>query len=103
MPSGRLGVADLSATTNTTIYTVPASVFSVVNVNLCNRTAASITVRIAVAASASPANSEYIEYGTTIPANGVLERTGIVMSTTNQLVVYASAVGISATIFGVET
>lgn len=103
MPSGRLGVADLSATTNTTIYTVPASVFAVVNVNLCNRNSTSVTVRVAVAATSAPNNGEWIEFGATIPANGVLERTGIVMSTTNQLVVWASAVGVSATIFGVET
>lgn len=102
MPSGRLGIADLSAITNTTIYTVPASVFAVVNINLCNRNSTSVTVRIAVAATSSPTNGEYIEYGATIPANGVLERSGIVMSTTNQLVVYASAVGVSATVFGVE-
>jgi hypothetical protein len=102
MPSGRLGIADLSASTNTTIYTVPASVFAVVNINLCNRNATSVTVRIATAATSSPTNAEYIEFGTTIPANGVLERTGIVLSTTNQLVVWASAVGVSATIFGVE-
>lgn len=103
MPSGRLGIANLSATTNTTVYTVPASVFSVVNVNLCNRTSASITVRIAVSATASPADTEWIEYGAIIPANGVLERTGIVMSTTNQLVVWASATGISVVIGGIET
>lgn len=103
MPSGRLGVANLSATTNTTVYTVPASVFSVVNVNLCNRTSASITVRIAVSATASPADTEWIEYGATIPANGVLERTGIVMSTTNRLVVWASATGISVVVGGIET
>jgi hypothetical protein len=103
MPSGRLGIANLSATTNTTVYTVPASVFSVVNVNLCNRTAASITVRIAISATASPADTEWIEFGAIIPANGVLERTGIVMSTTNQLVVWASAVGISVVVGGIET
>jgi hypothetical protein len=103
MPSGRLGVADISATTNTTIYTVPASVFAVVNVNICNRNATAVTVRIAVAATSAPTNAEWIEFGAVIPANGVLERTGIVMSTTNQLVVWASAVGVSATIFGVET
>jgi hypothetical protein len=103
MPSGRLGVADISASTNTTIYTVPASVFSVVNINLCNRNATSVTVRIAIAATSSPTTGEWIEFGAVVPANGVLERTGIVMSTTNQVVVWASAVGVSATIFGVET
>ena len=103
MASGRLGVADLAAVTNTTIYTCAAPSFAVVNINLCNRGATSVVVRIAVAAAATPALGEYIEYGVTIPANGVIERTGVLMSPTNQLVVYASAINISATIFGVET
>ena len=34
MATGRLGVADLSATTNTTIYTVPTDNFAVVTVNV---------------------------------------------------------------------
>ena len=103
MATGRLGAFDVSATTNTTIYTCGATSFSVVNVSLCNRTAAAVTVRIAVAANATPTAAEYIEYGASIPANGVLERSGIVMSPTNQLVVYASTTGISAMAFGVET
>ena len=103
MPSGRLGVANLSATTNTTVYTVPASVFAVTNVSICNRNATSVTVRLAVAATASPADTEWIEFGATIPGNGVLERTGIVMSTTNQLVVWASAIGVSVVVGGIET
>ena len=41
MATGRLGVADLSATTNTTIYTVPTDNFAVVTVNVCNRNATS--------------------------------------------------------------
>jgi len=79
MATGRLGVADLSAATNTTLYTVPTSTFSVVTVSILNRGATAATIRLAVAASATPADSEYLEYDTSLSAKGVLERTGIVI------------------------
>lgn len=106
MATGRLGAADLSATTYTTLYTVPASTFAVVTVNLCNRSASSRTVRIAVTTTAgpsAPANTEFIEYDSTLVGNGVLERTGIVMDAGKIISVYASSTDISATCFGIET
>jgi len=103
MATGRLGAADLAAATNTTLYTVPASTFSVVTVSLCNRSASAITVRIALSASGTPTDSEYLEYDVSITAKGVLERTGIVMDAGKFLVVRASAIGVSAVAFGIET
>jgi hypothetical protein len=103
MASGRLGAADLAASTNTTVYTVPTDNFSVVSVSLCNRGNQAVTVRVAVCASASPLNSEYIEYGCEILAKGVLERTGIIMDVGKQLVVWASNANVSAVVFGIET
>ena len=103
MATGRLGTSNLSATTDTVLYTCPASNFAVASVSLCNRNATSITVRIAVTASASPANDEYIEYDTTLLANGVLERTGIALDTTKNVVVYASSADTSVSVYGIET
>lgn len=103
MASGRLGVADLAATTNTSIYTCPASTYAVCTVSLCNRNATSVTVRLAVATSGTPALTEWIEYGTTIPANAVLERTGLVLDAAKQIVVYASTTGVTAMAYGIET
>ena len=102
MASGRLGTADLAATTLTTLYTVPASKVAALTLSLTNRTASAITVRAAIASTATPANSEYIEYDYSVPANGVLERTGIVMDAAKLLVIYTGAAGISANCYGYE-
>lgn len=103
MATGRLGTADLSATTNTTLYTCPSSTFAVVNVSICNRNATGVTVRLAIASTATPGNAEYIEFGTTIPANSVLERTGLVLDAGKQIVVYASTTSVNAVAYGIET
>jgi hypothetical protein len=103
MATGRLGTADLSATTNTTVYTCPSSTFAVVTVSVCNRGSTPATIRLAIAASASPTDAEYIEYDTTLAAKGVLERPGIVLDAGKLLVVRSSAVGVNAVVYGIET
>ena len=44
MATGRLGVANLSAATNTTVYDVPDSTFAVVTLSICNRSASAVTI-----------------------------------------------------------
>jgi len=103
MASGILGQAAPTASTDTSVYTVPASTLSVVNINVLNRSGSSpVDVRIALAAGASPTSSEYIEYDVTVPAKGVVERTGIALQAGKQVVVYVSTGDTSVSVYGLE-
>lgn len=103
MANGILGKSNVPATTLTTLYTVPADTFSVVTINICNRSTAPRVVRLALSAGATPDPEEYVEYDVEILANGVLERTGVVLDATKNIVVYADSLGCSAMVYGLET
>jgi hypothetical protein len=104
MATGRLGAQDLTSTGNTEIYSVPASTFAVVTVNLANRGSSAVTVRIAVATTTSPGNSEWIEYDSSLSGYGVLERTGIVMDASKKIIVAAGTANqVTAMVYGIET
>ena len=103
MASGILGQSAPAATTNTTVYTVPASTLAVVNISVVNRGGSAATVRVALSAAATPNDDEWIEYNTSVGATSVLERTGIVLDTTKNVVVYASSADTSVSVYGLES
>lgn len=109
MATGRLGIADLAATTYTNVYVCPATTFTVASISICNRNATAVTVRLALTTTSAvgntaPADNGFLEYGVTIPANSVLERTGLVIDATNKyLVAYSSNTGVTAIAYGIET
>jgi hypothetical protein len=102
MASGILGQSNPAAATNTTVYTVPSSVVATFNVNITNLSGSAIAVNLAIASTGTPTNSEYLEYQTVIPANGVLERGGIVANTGENVVVNCSDANSSVSVYGFE-
>lgn len=102
MPAKILGQAAPSAVTNTTVYTVPATKSAVFNVSMTNTASTPAMVRLALAAAAAPTSSEYVEYDTLLPQNGVLERGGLVAEAGKLVVVYSSIAGVSVSVYGYE-
>lgn len=102
MASGILGQSAPTANTDTTVYTVPALTTSTFSVSICNTGINTIIARLAIAASATPGASEFLEYDAIIPANGVLERTGLVAQAAKLVVVRVSSTTAAVSIFGFE-
>jgi hypothetical protein len=106
MATGRLGTANVTTTAATTAYTVPAATFSVVSVNIVNRNSSGpALIRVAVSTSAAPSADEWIEFDSSLVANGVLERTGIVMDPGKLIVVQTTTATptLSVVVYGIET
>ena len=100
-----LGNINPSATTATTLYTVPSSTSTIVStLNICNKAATAGTFRIAVRpAGAALAATQYVAYDTAIPANDSIALTiGMTLATTDVITVYASSASMSFIAFGTE-
>jgi len=99
--SGRLGVAALAAEVNTVVYTAGASAVTV-NVLMCNRgtEAAAVNVALVNGDAAALTDADYVEYGVSLPPNGVLERSGLVMSAGESVVVWSDKDTVSARVNG---
>lgn len=94
-----------SATTLTTLYTVPGST-SVVSSSLviCNRGVTYTTFRISVAVAGGADNiKQYLYYDVAIPANDTFIATiGTTLAATDLIRVYAGNANLSFNLFGVE-
>lgn len=100
-----LGQSNPSATTLTTLYTVPASKEAVVStISVANLTATAATFRLAVRpAGASIANQHYIGYDITVGASdSTLITVGLTLAATDVISVYASTANLAFAAFGDE-
>ena len=100
-----LGQSNPSATTATTLYTVPAATQAVVStIVICNQTATAATFRIAVRpAGASLAAQHYVAYDVTVGASDSTALTlGITLGATDVITVYGSTATLSFAAFGSE-
>ena len=103
MATGILGAEDLSATTNTVVYTVPNETFGVVTINIANRNSQARNIRIAVAATDTPTNEEWIEFDSELLGNGVIERSGVVLDAGKRVVAYSNSTDVNVVVYGIET
>lgn len=100
-----LGQSNPSATTATTLYTVPASTQAVVStIAVSNQAASSATFRIAIRpAGETLAAKHYIAYDSTVAANdSTMITIGVTLATTDVITVYASSATVSFNAFGSE-
>lgn len=100
-----LGQVEAPATTLTDLYTVPASTQTTVSsLVICNRTNSSKTFRVSVAvANLADTLKQYIYYDVTVMRNDTFIATiGLTLAATDRVRVYASAVGLSFSLYGVE-
>lgn len=100
-----LGQANPSATTLTTLYTVSGSTsVTASTLVVCNRTAATRTIRVSVAiAGAADSLEQYILYDFKVLKNdSVFLTIGLTLAATDVVRVYTDDVGVSFGLFGVE-
>jgi len=100
-----LGQIAPSATTATTIYTVPSPTEAVVSsVSICNRAGTAATFRLSVRPDgASLANQHYLVYDANIDANdSIILTIGVTMDATDVLEAYASSADLTFHAYGSE-
>ena len=100
-----LGQSNPSATTATTLYTVPSATQAVVStIVICNQTSSAATFRISVRpAGASQTAAMYLAYDVTVGASDSTALTlGITLGATDVITVYGSTATLSFTAFGSE-
>jgi glucose-6-phosphate dehydrogenase assembly protein OpcA len=100
-----LAQSNPSATTATTLYTVPSSTSTVIStITVCNQAASAGTFRIAVRpAGATLAAQHYVAYDVAIAANDTTAITlGLTLATTDVVTVYASSATMSFNAYGSE-
>jgi hypothetical protein len=100
-----LGTSNPSATTATTLYTVPAATSAIVStINICNQGSLVGSFRVAIRpAGATLAANHYIAFDTAIPAYDSIAMTiGITLAATDVITVYASSATMSFLAFGTE-
>jgi hypothetical protein len=101
-----LGQVATAATTEATLYEVPAATQAVVSsIAITNQAASSATFRIAVrpSADATTTAKHYLVYGTTVGASDTIVLTiGVTLAASDKIMVFASSATLSFSAYGSE-
>ncbi len=97
-----LGTALPAANTLATLYEVPTGRRAVVNVAACNKGTTAAKLRVALTASATPTDSEFIEFDVSLGTAEVLERTALSLAAGQKVVVQANATSVTFNAWGIE-
>jgi hypothetical protein len=100
-----LGQVATAATTETDLYTVPASTQAIVStLVVANRGATDATFRISTSvAGAATATKDYIAYDVAITANSLITLTlGVSLGAADKVRVYASTANLSFNAYGMQ-
>ena len=101
-----LGQLDPSATTTTTLYTVPdLNQTTVSSFVVCNRTGGAVSFRLSIHVNdASADNKQYLYYDKSVAANETFTAVlGLTLGQNDVVKVYAGGTGLSFNMFGVGT
>jgi len=101
MASGIISKNALTSTL-TSYYTCPANTTAFVSINISNRTTGTVTTNINLSTNGSENLGGYIEFTSSIAANQALEKTGVVLSAGQQILISASSTSTTYVIFGYE-
>lgn len=94
-----------SASTLTTLYTVPGATSTTISsLVICNTNSYAVTFRVSIQiAAAADATKQYIYYDLPLAANDTFVFTGgITLAATDVVKVYANSANVAFTIYGVE-
>ncbi len=100
--TGVFGSLNPASNTDTTLFTVPSGKKITANLSVCNRGKGLAKVSVALCDSDNPTLADYIEYECVIPANGVLERSALVLQNNKKIVVKATTENVSFVLYGLE-
>lgn len=97
-----LGQTD-DASSEVSLYTVPASTVSKAKVTVANRAGTAATFRLSVSVGGgATANTDYLSYDQNIDANDSITSTTLTLAETDVVRVFSSTANVTFTAFGIE-
>jgi hypothetical protein len=92
--SGRLGKVEAGNGSFTTLYAVPAgAALATVNILVTNTNNVNRHITIAISTTTTPGSADFISYNFDIPPYGVVERTALVLSPGEVVLVSSNGAG----------